>query len=1109
MRYEVWDDVLDQSLDEHSAPELGDVITGRAPRIYTDPREFFKRTYFTDPMLEILDQILRTFEGKERQNVFLIYSLFGGGKTHTILTIYHAFRDPGALLDEEVLRDYDPEKREKIKEIGERISSLSDVIVVPVYGKGELPRPRKPRDGKKTIWGYIADLLGEYEKVRVEDETLTSPTPELIREIIGRRKVLFLIDEIVDYIDNIRKSTDEEERNYSRNVSKFLDHLATALLGSQSVMVMTIPMEEEGEVLKGEKEYDRDVIIEVRRAVTRVGGARMYSPVKIGGKENELVEILKRRIFKGIDEEEKAKVLSELREAYSNKNVFGENVKFEEIRKSYPFHPEYVEVLRTIIERVGLQRTRDLIRITRIVMRELLKRGESPALIMPHHIPLNDDKIKGSLFSKSTIYSDYWTVYETDINDEKLKEFRNPELARIILTYIFLRTYPYDSPMSLSEFPTPERIARGVYEPELFKSKNWLPVDIKDAVEEIRGSVKFMYLNKRDPYLWFWRVANVSQMVNSKVEELLDTRRGEVISELVKKVHRFVKERKSLVSSRAKIEDHVTFFKANNVIVTRETQEFQDTPEYKLMVLVRDDVDEDMLRKIIFMYGSGTRTYKNSIVVVYVASGGMEEMAKSMATIMACDEVKKNIREKFKKYGEDVVRIQMSMVEDIRRKALEDLESQIVHYFRMVAYPDKDGPKVVQAQASSKSVIENVYSALVSQGKIVDDFDFEWLVDKFEDVNVKVLRPEGYPVSELIYMIMSNPRLPMVSTERLYEAIKDAVIELEIGIERDGVIYFKKVYKELPKEEEKGNPPATVRLKDVILPREEALNRQVLELLKRESEEVVRKGNVDYSVRRWYEVYLPNSSSLIPLRSVVRDGKVKDEYFEGVLWGYIVERKEETPIVRGEFQLEVSDHIIKGRPGDVITLEVKVKPLGREPFTVELETNFGELGSQEVKLEGEEKKVTWTIIVPEEREIARIEGRSESRRREVEVTIIPILEEEIVEVGEVKEEHKGNVLLEILDVDSTETLELIPVEGRVVGSMRIEKPLWEARFDGLSLEVAKYILKEIEEVLGSKARLDLRVKLDEGITINDLLFEKLRPLSGRVTFRIKKGEGNE
>ncbi|WP_367883170.1 DUF499 domain-containing protein [Thermococcus peptonophilus] len=95
--------------------------------------------------------------------------------------------------------------------------------------------------------------------------------------------------------------------------------------------------------------------------------------MRTSGASNELVEVLKKRIFKSVDENERAKILGKIRTEISNTDVFGHAPHFEEeLRKNYPFHPEYVDVLRTIIERTGLQRTRDMLRITRIVVRELV-----------------------------------------------------------------------------------------------------------------------------------------------------------------------------------------------------------------------------------------------------------------------------------------------------------------------------------------------------------------------------------------------------------------------------------------------------------------------------------------------------------------------------------------------------------------------------------------------------------------------------------------------------------------------------------------------------------------------------------------------------------------
>lgn len=802
-----------------------------------------------------------------------------------------------------------------MKKLAERIKALGGVKVVPVYGKGRLGQPSKPPlevgpYSVKTVWGgYIAHALGRYYIVERDDQNATVPEVDTLRELFrGGERVLLLVDEIADYFDNLYNSGSEDDRRYAKNVDNFFDRLSTALLGSSSAMVMTLPMEKkEGGAFEVEGEYNREVVLAIWSAVTRVGGSELYSPpLRTSGASNELVEVLKKRIFKSVDENERAKILGKIRTEISNTDVFGHAPHFEEeLRKNYPFHPEYVDVLRTIIERTGLQRTRDMLRITRIVVRELVMKysetGFAPSMIMPYHLNLKNEKIRGGMFfGKNETFMDYATIVDTDLEGAKFKDFQNPKLAEIILKYVFLKTYPFDSPVPLPGFPTAESIARGgVYEPNLFDAERWLPTDIRDTVEEIKGSVRFVYLNKKEGgTFWFWRVANVSQMVESKAKELLEMRIGEVWNELVKYSNRMIKERKSLTSTRggrggAKIEDHVTFFKENYILVTKDPQEFHDTPDYKLQVLVREDVDERTLRRIIYFYGTGTRTYRDTVVVCYPEEGSFRHLLETTAKVMACDEVLHDIKVKYGKFGEEVVKIQMQMVNDIRSKSLEDLESQIVSSFRKVAYPENDEVRIVTAQSSSKSVVENVYSALVGNGKIVDEFDFDWLVDLLKDVGINILRPEGYSVSEVISIIRMNTRLPMIEDRHLTDAIKRAILDLKIGLERDGEVFFKKVYTEVPDVEEEGNPPSAVKPRDLILPREVALHRQVCNLLKNEKDIIVPKGDKDYRIKTWYEVYPPSSSVGIPLRSIVEENgecRVKDEFVDAVLWGYIVEK---------------------------------------------------------------------------------------------------------------------------------------------------------------------------------------------------------------------------
>ncbi|NJE13749.1 DUF499 domain-containing protein [Thermococcus sp. LS2] len=1108
---EVWEDVMDESLDTQVAPELGDVVTGKAHRIYTDAREFFKRTYFTDTMLQIFERLIETFEGRERHNLFLIYSLFGGGKTHTILAIYHAFNDPDALLDEDVLHGYPPEKREKIVEIAEKIKELGGVRIVPVYGKGEIGRPSKPLDLKaykvRTVWGYIAHALGKYDVMRTDDENLTAPEIEVIRELFSGQKVLLLIDEIVHHVDNLAKSANEDDRRYAGNVAKFLDALGTALLGTKSAVVMTLPMEKEG---KAEEEYDRNVVLSLWKAVRRVGGSELYSPLRTEGVAGgELVEVLKKRIFKRIDEREKERIIAVYREVYSNTEVFGRG-SAEALMKTYPFHPEYIATLRTIVERGNLQKTRDMVRITRVVVRKLLKEFEerkfAPSLIMPFHINPKDRKIHGILFSGNKLFADYGSaVLDSDFEDSKFAKFSKPTLAELVLRHIFLVTYPYDSPIPLPGFPTKESIARAVYEKNLFGAEGWTPADILNIVEEIDNAVVFIYLNKKGGVYWFWRVANVAQIVESKKEELLSYNYREVYNELKKYIHRMVVEGKMLTKKK-KIEDQVDFFDA--IIVDTTPQEFEDTEDYKLQVLVRDDIDKDTLWDIIYKHGTGTRTYKNTVVVCYLRSiqGGrspLKSLLETTATIIACDKVTGDIRAKYGQWGDDVVEIQTSMVKDIRERNLKDLEEGIVKEFKYVAYPYNDDVMEVTASSSSKSVVRRVYDALVSNGKAVTELTFEGLKEYFSEyAEIDIENSMGIPFSEIRRIIRSNTRLPMIRDSLLKEAIKEGVRDLEIGIERGKEILFKRVYNEIPNVKEEGVYIETVRPSDVILPRRVALNRQIANLLKMEKRNVVEG---DKLINLWFEVYLTPSSEPLLLRELVEevDGelRVKDEYFDTVLHGHIVRRYEEKPIKEeNEFVINVDRKRIEGKPEEVVEVSVSIEPLRNEGFEVTLEINYGELESYEGIVPFTTK---WILQIPKEKRVATLTAHADGVVKTESITLIP--RTDIITVSELDSRHENHQLLEILGIESSDDLESIPesINGFVEGSFSINNA-FKAKLNDLAMDVAKYIIKEVGDILGKKAILDINFHVEGEVILDDWLIESLRPLNGKVTFKLKK-----
>ncbi|HBL27434.1 MAG TPA: AAA family ATPase, partial [Acidobacteria bacterium] len=73
---------------------LEQVVAGTAPEDYRDPDHFFARNCFTRALRDHSGMVLRRLSGKTDNTapVLTLITQFGGGKTHTLTTLYHLAR---------------------------------------------------------------------------------------------------------------------------------------------------------------------------------------------------------------------------------------------------------------------------------------------------------------------------------------------------------------------------------------------------------------------------------------------------------------------------------------------------------------------------------------------------------------------------------------------------------------------------------------------------------------------------------------------------------------------------------------------------------------------------------------------------------------------------------------------------------------------------------------------------------------------------------------------------------------------------------------------------------------------------------------------------------
>src|SRR3989338_5912889 len=83
-------DVLEGTFKQSEfAADLTQVASGNATPENADPEKFFARTFITEGMRLLLRSVAQRLSGNGGDPVIQLQTSFGGGKTHTLLAVYH------------------------------------------------------------------------------------------------------------------------------------------------------------------------------------------------------------------------------------------------------------------------------------------------------------------------------------------------------------------------------------------------------------------------------------------------------------------------------------------------------------------------------------------------------------------------------------------------------------------------------------------------------------------------------------------------------------------------------------------------------------------------------------------------------------------------------------------------------------------------------------------------------------------------------------------------------------------------------------------------------------------------------------------------------------
>ena len=486
------------------AADLAQVARGEGAYEYRDPVEFFARTYVTEGMAGLLEQSLRRVCGKDGEPVIQLKTAFGGGKTHSMLALYHMMRGRVSI-------DKIPNMKPVLKRAD--VTALPKANVAVLVGTALDPTKSKrpnnmPGITINTLWGEMAAQLAEsagntslYDFVKEADKKGVSPGSEALKNLFdAAAPCLILMDELVAYAKKIYGANGLPAGTFDNFISFIQEVTEAARASRNSLVVASIP---ESDIEIG-GEAGKIALETIEHTFGRMES--IWKPVAA----NEGFEVVRRRLFLDCKNPDgRDTVCSKFSQMYNeNQSDFPLEAREVEYRERmiscYPIHPEVFDRLYedwATLER--FQRTRGVLRLMAAVIHELWMGNDASLMIMPGSVPLDVPNVRDEL---TRHLSEGWNALVDREVDGKnsipyQKDQSNPRYggklaARRVARTVMLGSAPTVRSQNVRGIEA-SRIRLGVVQP----GENI--ANFNDALNTLTSSLAYLYTNPSGDRFWY------------------------------------------------------------------------------------------------------------------------------------------------------------------------------------------------------------------------------------------------------------------------------------------------------------------------------------------------------------------------------------------------------------------------------------------------------------------------------------------------------------------------------------------------------------------------------------------------------------------------------
>ena len=734
---------------------------------YSDPERFFERTYLTGSLLELASQVVRRLSGiqVETSAIFNMATQFGGGKTHSLTTLFHLAQHG--------------EDAKNWKGVSS-ILTKAQVTTVPkadtavfvgtefsvVNGRGGDGEPTR-----KTPWGEIAWQLGRtredkerlFAAIAKHDELGIAPAGDDIRRMLPTGPTLILMDELLNYVSGGRKMGMRDQFfNFMQNLCE------EARARNNLVLCVSIPRSDLEMNPDDQRDHDS-----LKKLCDRTGKAIFMSADK------EMSEIIRRRLFEWdtLSNDAKATVSAYAEWAIEHApDLAGKDRDdvYELFKTCYPFHPSVISLFERKWQSLPrFQRTRGILRLLALWVahnyQEEHRKVSGEPLITLGLAPLDNPLFRSALTEQlgsneleipitSDIAGKAGQSHSLRLDKEASEAIKKAQLHRKVATTIFFESNGGQS-QSRAE-ATISEITTDVCGPDINKT------DV-DTVLEGLASTCFYLQWERNRYR-FGMSANLNQVLVS--------RRGGVQGKAMEE--RICKRTEELF--RKSSSDACKFIERE--FFPKRTNDVKEVPKITVVAMgiehpAEERTTKELMEAIVRECGSSGRTFKSALI--FAAPDPSENLLDKAREALAWEDIDDD--EELKNRIDEG---QTNLLRRNLKNAQRDLDEAIFRAYRHLYLLGKDNKlrhvDLGSITSSAAGCLVEVYlQRLGSNGGLDEIVD---LVPARKLANYWPASSTEWSTKAVRNAFYSSPLLPrLLNPETIKRTIADGVTQRLLG----------------------------------------------------------------------------------------------------------------------------------------------------------------------------------------------------------------------------------------------------------------------------------------------------------------------------------------